>query len=56
VISLFFDYLESGRMNVASLITHRVAPLEAGEVHDSIARDAEGALGVVFDRGLLPTR
>ena len=32
--SLFFDYVRSGRMNVASLITHRVSPLDADGVYN----------------------
>lgn len=53
--SLFFDYLQSKRMNVASLITHRVSPAQADKVYDSVARDPD-ALGIVFDWGMLAPR
>ena len=32
--SLFFDFVARRRMNVASLITHRVSPLDADEVYN----------------------
>jgi threonine dehydrogenase-like Zn-dependent dehydrogenase len=52
--SLFFDFLLSKRMNVASLVTHRVSPLDADEVYNSIAQRPEAALGVLFDWSRLP--
>ena len=52
--ALFFDFVQSKRMNVASLITHRVTPLEADEVYNTIARQPEAALGVLFDWSRLP--
>lgn len=52
--ALFFDYVQSGRMKVAPLITHRVSPLEAYAVYNRIARDAN-ALGIVFDWAKLPS-
>ena len=52
--SLFFDYLASKRMNVAALVTHRVSPLDADEVYNSIARQPDAALGVLFDWTRLP--
>lgn len=47
--ALFFDYVRSGRMSMAPLITHRVSPLEASHVYHSLAGNTEEALGVVFD-------
>lgn len=52
--SLFFDYVAAGRMNMTSLITHTVSPLDAVEVYNVIAADPETALGVVFDWSRLP--
>jgi 2-desacetyl-2-hydroxyethyl bacteriochlorophyllide A dehydrogenase len=52
--SLFFDYLAAGRMNMRSLITHTVSPLDAVEVYNVIAASPETALGVVFDWSRLP--
>lgn len=54
--SLFFDYVASGRMAMAPLITHRLSPREAGHVYRSLAGNADEALGVVFDWSLLGTR
>jgi 2-desacetyl-2-hydroxyethyl bacteriochlorophyllide A dehydrogenase len=52
--SLFFDYIAAGRMNVTSLITHTVSPIDAGEVYNVIAGNQEAVLGVVFDWSRLP--
>jgi threonine dehydrogenase-like Zn-dependent dehydrogenase len=54
--SLFFDYIRSGRMDMVSLITHRVSPLDADQVYNSIAGQPEAALGVVLDWSRLPER
>ena len=54
--SLFFDFIRSGRMNVASLITHRVSPLDADGVYNAIATRPEAASGIVFDWSRLPPR
>jgi 2-desacetyl-2-hydroxyethyl bacteriochlorophyllide A dehydrogenase len=47
--SLFFTYIARGDMNVTSLITHRVPPLEAERLYTVIAKDQETALGCLFD-------
>lgn len=52
--ALFFDYVRSKRMNMVSLNTHRLSPLEAEEVYGVIARQHEAALGVLFDWSRLP--
>jgi 2-desacetyl-2-hydroxyethyl bacteriochlorophyllide A dehydrogenase len=52
--ALFFDFVQSKRMNVASLVTHRLSPLDADEVYNTIARQPDAALGVLFDWSRLP--
>lgn len=47
--SLFFDYLQQGRMNVSDLITHRFSPLEAASVYEGLCKDRSTAMGVIFD-------
>lgn len=49
MISLFFDYLQQGRMNVSDLITHRYSPLEAPEVYAGLMSDRSSAIGIIFD-------
>ncbi|WP_127580134.1 zinc-dependent alcohol dehydrogenase [Paenibacillus koleovorans] len=51
--SLFFDFLQSGRMDVKSLITHRHSPANAVQVYEGLLRDRSSALGVIFDWDLL---
>jgi 2-desacetyl-2-hydroxyethyl bacteriochlorophyllide A dehydrogenase len=52
--TLFFDFVQSKRMNVGSLITHRLSPLDAEHVYNSVANKPETALGVLFDWSRLP--
>ncbi len=47
--SLFFDYLNQGRMDVSGLVTHRYSPLEAPTVYENLVRDRSQTLGVIFD-------
>ena len=46
---LFFHLVESGRMDVDALTTHRFAPEQAAEVYDALRRDRSGFLGVFLD-------
>jgi 2-desacetyl-2-hydroxyethyl bacteriochlorophyllide A dehydrogenase len=46
---LFFHLVESGRMDVDPLTTHRFAPEQAAEVYDALRRDRSGFLGVFLD-------
>lgn len=47
--SLFFDYLQQGKMNVADLVTHRYPPDQAPAAYLSLLQDRSAALGVIFD-------
>ncbi len=47
--TLFFDYLQRGKMRVADLITHRYSPQQADEVYLGLLKDRSSALGVIFD-------
>jgi threonine dehydrogenase-like Zn-dependent dehydrogenase len=49
VISLFFDYLQQGRMKVSDLITHRYSPFKATEVYAGLMSDRSSAIGIVLD-------
>jgi 2-desacetyl-2-hydroxyethyl bacteriochlorophyllide A dehydrogenase len=51
--SLFLDYLQQGRMEVADLITHRYNPLEAPKVYAGLQKDRSQELGIIFDWELL---
>ncbi len=51
--SLFFNYLERGKMNVADLVTHRFSPLEAPMVYQNLFKDRSADIGVIFDWTLL---
>ncbi|WP_158289444.1 zinc-binding dehydrogenase [Paenibacillus flagellatus] len=46
---LFASYVVQGRMEVASLITHRLSPLAAADAYGMLARDRGSAMGVLFD-------
>jgi len=50
---VFFDYLMSGRMNVAQLVTHRYSPLQAPEVYRGLVKDRSKDVGVIFDWTML---
>lgn len=47
--ALFFDYLQQGKMDVASLITHRYLPDQAPEAYLGLLQDRSAALGVIFN-------
>lgn len=49
IVSLFFDYVLQGRMNVADLMTHRHAPAEAPDVYRRLQTDRASSIGVIFD-------
>ncbi len=51
--SLFFDYIEQGRMNVKDLITHHFSPIDAPDVYSKLLIDRSDAIGVIFDWTLL---
>lgn len=46
---LFFHLVESGRMDLDELTTHRYTPDRAAEVYDDLRRDRSGFLGVFLD-------
>ena len=50
---VFFDYLMSGRMNVAELVTHRYSPLQAPEAYLGLLKDRSTDVGVIFDWTML---
>lgn len=43
------DWLAEGRLVVAPMLSHRVAPADANEVYAAMVRNKETYLGVVFD-------
>jgi hypothetical protein len=47
--TLFYDYLEQGRMRVSDLVTRRASPLEAPEIYAGLLRDRSGQIGIIFD-------
>lgn len=49
MVSLFFDYLRDGRIEVGSLVTHRVSPLSAPQLYQELRADRSRYLGVLFD-------
>jgi len=51
---LFFHLVESGRMDVDVLTTHRFTPDRAAEVYDELRRDRSGFLGVFLDWDQVP--
>ncbi len=51
---LFFHLVESGRMDVDALTTHRFTPDRAAEVYDALRRDRSGFLGVFLDWDQVP--
>ena len=51
---LFFHLVESGRMDVDALTTHRFTPDRAAEVYDALRRDRSGYLGVFLDWSDVP--
>jgi hypothetical protein len=53
MVSLFFDYLMQGRMNVKDLITDCVSPLTAPEVYQSLLKDRSKQIGIIFDWNML---
>lgn len=53
MVTLFFEYLQQGRMRVADLITHRFSPLDAPAAYDLVRRNHSDVVGVVFDWNLL---
>lgn len=48
-ISLFFDYLLQGRMQVDDLVSHRYSPKEAPQVYDQLRDNRAKYMGVIFD-------
>ena len=46
---LFLQYVQRKQMRMASLITHRFEPDEAGEVYAQLDRDRGDSAGVIFD-------
>jgi threonine dehydrogenase-like Zn-dependent dehydrogenase len=50
---VFFDYLMSGKMNVAELVTHRYSPLQAPGVYLGLLKDRSTDVGVIFDWTML---
>ena len=53
MVSLFFDYLQQGRMKVSDLITHRFSPLDAPTAYGKLRAGHASALGAIFDWSLL---
>lgn len=53
MVSLFFDYLLQGRMNVKDLITDCVSPLTAPQVYQGLLKDRSGHIGIIFDWNML---
>jgi 2-desacetyl-2-hydroxyethyl bacteriochlorophyllide A dehydrogenase len=49
MISLFFDYLLQGRMNVKDLVTSCISPLEAPAVYQGLLRDRSSQVGILMD-------
>ncbi|MEF3305218.1 zinc-dependent alcohol dehydrogenase [Paenibacillus sp. GYB003] len=47
--ALFLSYIAQGRMDVASLITHRFSPRDAAEAYGLLATNRGSAMGVLFD-------
>lgn len=48
-VELFFDLIKDGRLEVGSLVTHRVSGLEAPSMYRMLREDASSSLGVVLD-------
>lgn len=46
---VFFDYLSRGLMNVDSLTTRRVSPLDAPAIYAGLVKDRSQSLGLIFD-------
>jgi 2-desacetyl-2-hydroxyethyl bacteriochlorophyllide A dehydrogenase len=46
---VFFNFLMSGKMKVAELVTHRYSPLQAPEVYQNLVKDRSTDVGVIFD-------
>jgi 2-desacetyl-2-hydroxyethyl bacteriochlorophyllide A dehydrogenase len=53
MVSLFFDYLMQGRMNVKDLITGCVSPLTAPQVYRDLMTDRSKQIGIIFDWNML---
>lgn len=47
--SVFFRYVQDGRMDLSALLTDRVAPDAAVELYRSLERDRRAKLGVLID-------
>jgi 2-desacetyl-2-hydroxyethyl bacteriochlorophyllide A dehydrogenase len=52
MLSVFFRYVEDGRMDLSALFTDRVAPDDAAEMYRVLERDRGAHLGVLIDWGL----
>ncbi|HLH72501.1 MAG TPA: zinc-binding alcohol dehydrogenase [Chloroflexota bacterium] len=46
---VILDLIRRGELNVDSLISHRVAPSEAGKIYAGLAENPSGYFGVIFD-------
>lgn len=51
MLSVFFRYVQDGRMDLSALLTDRVAPDAAVELYRSLERDRRSHLGVLIDWG-----
>ena len=51
MLSVFFRYVEDGRMDLSALLTDRVAPDAAVEMYRALERDRSAHLGVLIDWG-----
>lgn len=46
---MLFDWVQTGQMQVAPLVTHRLSPKQIKQAYDGLLRESETYVGVALD-------